>query len=156
MAQKRTKVLFKFFSNLFDKEIIETMWALEIDKENGLYQIDNIPFYASLVASEDVVFAEYDPKEKMLTYKKTIDHSGNSVVQVIIVDEKTEIKKIRDLFEKLGCKSEQPQESFFSMEVPFDLNYKLVKHQLEYLENEEIIGYGEACLSEKHRIEVNP
>ena len=42
------------------------MWAAIVDKEKGLYKIDSIPFYAS-IASDDIVFAEYEETENMLT-----------------------------------------------------------------------------------------
>ena len=69
------KILFRFFSNVLDEWTLETIWAKVFDKEKGLYKIDNIPFYAS-VASGDIVFAEYDHTEQMLTYKETSRNNG--------------------------------------------------------------------------------
>ncbi|MCX2495318.1 hypothetical protein OQX63_17640 [Pedobacter sp. PF22-3] len=39
------KILFQFYSNVLDEETIETMWAVVIDKEKGLYKVGSIPFY---------------------------------------------------------------------------------------------------------------
>ena len=98
MKEKTEKILFRFYSNIFDEEMVETMWCEEIDKENGIYKIDNIPFYAPLLASEDIIFAEFDESEQMLTYRDTKDFSGNSVIQIVIMNEKTDINEIRSSF----------------------------------------------------------
>ena len=63
------------------------MWAKEIDKENGIYKLDNIPFYGPLIATDDEFYAEFDESEHMLTYRKTTRHSGNSIVLVIITQD---------------------------------------------------------------------
>ena len=78
------KILFRFYSNVLDMWTVESMWAEVVDREKGLYKIDSIPFYAS-IASQDIVFAEYDNTEKMMTYKKTIKYSGNSLIQVVVL-----------------------------------------------------------------------
>ena len=54
------KILFRFHSDVLDEETVETMWATIVDKNKGLYKLDSIPFYAPLVASDDIVFAEFD------------------------------------------------------------------------------------------------
>jgi hypothetical protein len=38
------KILFRFYSDVLDEETVETMWASIIDKNKGLYKLDNIPF----------------------------------------------------------------------------------------------------------------
>ena len=150
---EQVKILFSFHSNIFDEQMVETVWADEIDKEKGLYKIDNIPFYIPLVASEDIVFAEFDETEQMMTYKKTIEYSGRTVVQVVVMDKTTETNIIRDVFHKLGCESEKANEGYFSMEIPANLNYKPIKKELDRMENSEIIGYAEPTISDKHRKE---
>ena len=62
LDDKFVKILCRFYSNVLDEWTVETMWAETIDKDKGLYKIDNIPFYAS-IASDDTVFAEYDDTE---------------------------------------------------------------------------------------------
>src|SRR5215203_6197199 len=91
------KILSKFYSNVLDEWAVETMWAEVVDKDKGLYKIDSIPFYAS-IASDDIVFAEYDDTEKMLTYKETVEYSGNSLIQVVVIDKSVVTNHIRDIF----------------------------------------------------------
>lgn len=145
------KVLFRFHSDIFDEEMVETMWATTVDKEKGLYKLDNIPFYAPLVASDDIVFAEFDKQEQSMTYRKTIQHFGNSRIQVVLMDETKDINIIRTSFQELGCESEKVNGSYFSMEIPVQLDYNPIKQKLDELEQKEIIGYAEPCLSEKHK-----
>jgi len=152
MTQEHEKILFRFHSDIFDEEMVETMWALVVDKEKGLFRLDNIPFYAPLIASDDLIFAEFDESEQMLTYRKTAEYSGNSVVQIVIMDKETNTNKIRDLFNDLGCTSEKVKEGYFSMEVPHNIDYKPIKVKLEELASRTVIDYAEPCLSDKHRL----
>ena len=145
------KILFRFYSDALGEETVETMWATIVDKDKGFYKLDSIPFYAPLIASEDVVFAEFDKQEEMLTYRKTIEYSGNSTIQVVLMDKSKGISSIREVFEKLGCISEKVNDGYFSMEIPALVDYKPIKQKLDNLENKEIIGYAEPCLSGGHR-----
>lgn len=145
------KILFQFHSNIFDEEMVETIWATIIDKEKGLYKLDNIPFYAPLIASGDIVFAEFDEQQQMLTYRKTVEFSGNSTIQVVVIDKSKDINTIRKTFEELGCVSEKVNDGYFSMEIPAVADYKIIKQKLDDLEQNEIIGYAEPCLADQHR-----
>jgi hypothetical protein len=145
------KILFRFYCDIFDEEMVETMWATIVDKDKGFYKLDNIPFYAPLVASDDIVFAEFDDQEQMLTYCKTVEYSGNSIVQIVLMDKSKDINQIRDAFKELGCVSEKVNEGYFSMEIPSTADYKDIKKKLDELEMQETIGYAEPCLSDGHR-----
>jgi hypothetical protein len=145
------KILFRFYSDILDEETTETMWAEVVDKEKGYYKLDNIPFYAPLIASDDIVFAEYDEEELMLTYRKTIEYSGNSTIHVIIMNNSYEINIVRKVFEGMGCESERKSDKYFALEIPAKIEYTPIKLKLEEMEKAEIIGYAETCLSEKHQ-----
>jgi hypothetical protein len=149
------KILFRFYSNIFDKEIVETMWAIIVDKNNGLYKLDGIPFYVPLIASEDTIFAEFDEQEQMLTYRKTVEYSGNSTIQVVLIDKAYDINSIRDLFKDLGCTSEKLNDGYFSMEVLSTIDYRKIKQKLIELETNETIAYAEPCLADGHKYNIN-
>ena len=148
------KILFRYHSSVLDEWVVETMWAEIVDIEKGLYKLASIPFYGPLVASDDIIFAEYDDDEERLTYRKTVENSGNSIVAVVIMDEATDINNVRDIFKELGCLSEQVNHAYFSMEVLADNNYLPIKQKLADLEVKGIIGYAEPCLSENHREQI--
>mgnify|MGYP003611840651 CR=1 FL=1 len=150
--ENNVKILFQFHSDIFDEEMVETMWATIVDKDKGLYKLDNIPFYAPLVASDDIVFAEFDEQQQMLTYRKTVEYSGNSIIQVVLMDKSKDINSIRKKFEELGCVSEKANDGYFSMEIPALVDYTFIKHILDDLEQKEIIGYAEPCLADQHKI----
>lgn len=145
------KILFRFHSDVLDEVTVETMWATIVDKDKGLYKLDNIPFYVPLIASADIVFAEFDAQEQMLTYRKTVEYSGNSTVQIVLIDKSKDINQIRDIFKELGCVSEKVNEGYFSMEIPSTVDYKNIKKKLSELEMQETIDYAEPCLADGHR-----
>ncbi len=144
------KILSRFYSNVLDEWTVETMWAEVVDKDKGLYKIDSIPFYAS-IASNDIVFAEYDDAEKMLTYKETVEYSGNSLIQVVIMDKSVVTNDIRDIFNSMDCQSEKFKEGYFVIEILADKNYKPIKQKLTELQDQGIIDYAEPVLSDKHQ-----
>ena len=152
--EEYVKILFRFENEIIEELPVETMWATVVDKEKGLYKIDNIPFYVPAIASDDLVFAEYDEAEMRLTYRHTIESSGNSTIQVFLDDKSIDVNTLRSKFDDFGCISEKVNERFFVMEIPFKINYKEIKDILEELENQNIIFYAEPCLSEKHSKEV--
>lgn len=127
------------------------MWAEIVDPEKGHYKLDSIPFYAPLVASDDIVRAEYDEDESTLTYLETVEPSGNSNITVVIMNKTWVINKVGNIFSELGCVSERLNDRYFAMEVPSRIDYAPIKHKLEGLEKEGVIGYAEPCLSDTHR-----
>ena len=126
------------------------MWATVVDQEKGWYKIDNIPFYGPAIASDDIVYAEFDDDEQMLTYKKTVSHSGNSIVQVILMNDSNPINEIRKVFELMGCPSERINDKYFSLEIPKSVDYLPIKLKLQKLEDSGDIGYAEPILSSQH------
>ncbi|AZI24038.1 DUF4265 domain-containing protein [Pedobacter sp. G11] len=151
--EEHEKILFQFYSNVLDEETIETMWAVVIDKENGLYKLDSIPFYAPNVAANDIIYAEFDEDQERLTYRHTVESSGNSTVQVVMMDSDAVTNEIREVFDSLGCSSEKYSEGYFVIDVPSSLNYATVQDKLTELQNAGILDYAEPCLSKKHGLE---
>ena len=145
------KIPFRFYSDVLDQWTVETMWAEIVDQEKGYFKLDSIPFYAPLVASDDIVRAEYDDKELKLTYRETVSPSGNSTITVVLMNKTWDIQNICNMFGDLGCRSERLNDGYFAMEVPFHIDYTPIKCKLEELEKKGVIGYAEPCLSATHR-----
>lgn len=148
--EKFEKILVRYFSKVLDKEVVETLWAEIIDKEKGIYKIDNIPFYGPEFSSGDIVFAEFDNYEERLTFRNVIEYSGNSTIQVIILDENQDIEKLREEFNNMNCESEGTGTGYFVMEIPFEINYNPIFKKLSELEAKKIISFAEPQISEKH------
>lgn len=145
------KILFRFISGVLEHDSMETLWAAPVDVAKGLYRIDSIPFYTPMLAFGDVVMAEYDAQESMLTWRKTVQASGNSTIQVMMTDPAKTEQSIRDIFREMGCKCEGNNTGYFVMTVPEDLDYIPIKLKLELLSGNSVLDYAEPCLSSSHQ-----
>ncbi len=112
------KILFRFYSDVLEKETSETMWAEVVDEKQGFYKIDNIPFYVPLLACDDIVHAEFDEDEGFLTHRETLQRSGNSTVWVVRMDKNYDLQELRRVFGQLRCETEGYNEGFFAMDIP--------------------------------------
>lgn len=149
------KIKFRYFSDVLEEETVETMWAEIIDEKKGIYKLDNIPFYGASIASDDILYAEYDEDEESLIFKEIIKSSGNSVVQIIIMKDDYDKEVLRKKLLNLGCNSEGVNDKYFVIEILEKINYNSIKTLLDKYENEEIIGYAEPILSIKHQDDIS-
>jgi len=147
---KTKEILFRFHSNLFDEEITEAITCEVIDLDSGIYRVHGVPFYAPMVAPDDLIHATFNADEGTTTYEQTTEHSGSSVVQIVKLDAETDMMEIIQLFKEKSCRIERYTENYFAMEVHYDQDYAPVKEKFEALENEQIASYAEPTLSEKH------
>ncbi|ABQ05857.1 DUF4265 domain-containing protein [Flavobacterium johnsoniae] len=154
MQETHKKILFKYYSDYLEETVSETMWAEIVDLEKGLFKLDNIPFFGPLIATDDLFYAEFDEDEKRLVYKETIENSGNSIVQVIILEKGFDKEIIREKLKVINCLSEGLNDSFISVEVVRDVDYSIVRSILNEYEANDTIQYAEPCLSDKHRADL--
>ena len=154
MAETHKKILFRYYSDLLEDTVVETMWGEIIDLEKGYFKLDNIPFFGPLIATEDIFFAEYDENEQRLTYRKTIENSGNSIVQVVILEKDFDKEIIREKLKAINCQSEGLNDTLFAVEVVKEVDYSIVKSLLLEYESLSVIEFSEPCLSEKHRTDL--
>lgn len=148
------KILFRYYSDLLEDTVVETMWAEIIDLEKGYFKLDNIPFFGPLIATDDIFYAEFDEDEQCMVYRKTIESFGNSILQVIILEKGFDKEIIREELKSINCLSEGLNETLFAVEILKDLDYSIVKSLLSKYELREIIEFAEPCLSEKHRADL--
>ena len=151
MPGKEVKILFKFYSDLLEQEMEETIWANAADENLGYYQLDSIPFYVAGLATDDIVHAEYDDEEEILVCRTTLKASGNSTVWVVVLKDTTDVNEVRDIFEELGCLTDAFNDRYFAMEIKAELNYHLIKDRLNQLISDANVVYIEACLSAYHQ-----
>ena len=117
MSETHKKILFKYYSDYLDEVVSETMWAEIIDLEKGLFKLDNIPFFGPLIATDDIFYAEYDETEERFMHRKTIQNSGNSIVQIAILEKGFDAAIIREKLKAINCLSEELNETFFAVEI---------------------------------------
>jgi hypothetical protein len=121
----------------------ESVWALPVGE--GLFQIDNIPFFATEIAIGDVVSAIHDGGE--LRFQKVVQPSGHSTLRLIIYD-KSEVPTVRRLLEERGCTSEGSHiPGLISVDVPPSVSLAELRAMLDEGEAQERWGYEEACLA---------
>lgn len=154
MQETHKKILFKYYSDYLEDTVSETMWAEIVNLEKGLFKLDNIPFFGPLIATDDLFYAEFDEDEKRLVYKETIENSGNSIVQIIILEKGFDKEIIREKLKAINCLSEGLNDNFISVEVVRDVDYSIVRSILNEYEAQEIVQYAEPCLSDKHRTDL--
>ena len=148
--KKSVKILTKYFSNVLDEIVVETLWAEVIDEEKGWYKVDNIPFYGAEFSCGDIVLAEYDEAEMCLVYRKVVEYSGNSTVQVVVFEDGFDIESLREEFNELGFSSEKAMSNYFVLEIPFEKNYNIIYTKLLALQDKGLLDFAEPVLSEKH------
>ena len=148
--EKSVKILTKYFSDTLDEIVVETLWAEVIDEEKGWYKVDNIPFYGAEFSCGDIVLAEYDEAEMCLVYRKVVEYSGNSTVQVVVFEDGFDIESLREEFNELGFSSEKAASGYFVLEIPFEKNYNIIYTKLLELQNKGLLDFAEPVLSEKH------
>lgn len=154
MAETHKKILFKYYSTYLEEIVSETMWAEILDSEKGLFKLDNIPFFGPLIATDDIFRAEYDENEKCFIHKETIEHSGNSIVQILILEKEFDKEIIREKLKAINCLSEALNDTFLAVEITKNTDYSIVKNLLSEYEANAIIEFAEPCLSDKHRTDL--
>jgi len=148
MSDNSEKILVRYYSDVLEETTVETLWTEIIDIQKGLYKIDNIHFSCG-----DIVFAEYDEDEEYITYRNVVEYSGNSTIQIIVLDEDIDVMQLRNEFKNLGCESEGMGNKYFVMEIPNHLNYSEIFKKLNALEVIEKISFAEPNISQKHSSE---
>jgi hypothetical protein len=94
---------------------VESVWAIKLS--DGLFKIDNIPFYVRGIAMDDVVRAI--PADALgFRFNALVNASGHSTIRVVFFE-----SAIRDTFiraiESLGCKWEGAYEpSLVAIDIP--------------------------------------
>ena len=122
----------------------ENLWAVPVGE--GLFQIDNIPFFAQSIALRDIVAAS--PEEGLLRFKEVVQPSGHSTVRLILYDE-AEVPKVLERFKQLGCESERSHiPGLIAFDVPPSVSWAVIQKELEAGHAQERWDYEEACLGQ--------
>lgn len=74
------KVLFRV-AEVDGSANVEPLWAYDLGGDR--FKLDNSPFYAYGVSTDDTVLAPYDDAEGFPTYRSVVSKSGNRTVRII-------------------------------------------------------------------------
>ena len=140
----------KIFFNLEQDEdgyppaSVESLWALPVGE--GLFKIDNIPFFATGIAVDDIVSATLEGE--VLQYSDVVQPSGHSTLRVIVYDE-SQVAEVRALFKQMGCSTELSHiPGLIAIDVPPSVSLDVLKPVLDEGRAKDRWDYEEACLAE--------
>lgn len=126
---------------------IETMWVKPVS--DSLYEIYNIPFYATGIAYGDIVLGESDP-DGMLKFVKVVRGGGHSTVRVFVFSE-SKVREVCAAFEDLDCQIEISDiKTLLAIDVPPSTEWINVETTLKKLASEGTLDWEEAALSRHH------
>ncbi|GGH76679.1 hypothetical protein HNQ91_004310 [Filimonas zeae] len=124
---------------------IESVWAT---KEGEFYRINNIPFFTSNIALNDLIKAKEN--NGALYYDDLVEASGHSTVQIVFL-QKDALKGVTEQLEKFGCGWEGSHLKYLiSVDIPANVDYAPIKSYLVNAEEQEVLSYKEACLEHKY------
>ncbi len=129
----------------------EWMWASRVG--DSTFKIDNIPFFAKLISSGDIVAATQT--NTGLIFQKLVQPSGHSTVRVVILREGRNdeqvgaaVKDIRQSLRAMGCSTELSHlPNLIAVDIPPEVNYRVVSEFLSQKEQDGLLEYEEACLA---------
>lgn len=122
----------------------ETLWATQVSE--GLFKIDNIPFFVLGIAVNDIVSAA--PEEGAFRFKEVAQPSGHSTIRIVVY-EPSDVPAVRALFKQLGCTTELSHlPRLIAVDVPAAVSLEKLKEVLDSGRDQERWGYEEACLAQ--------
>ncbi|MDM1396570.1 DUF4265 domain-containing protein [Myroides odoratimimus] len=154
MEEQYQQILVRYYSDVLEENTVETFWGKTIDKEKGLYQVDNIPFYGPDFSCDDIIYAEFDETENTLTYRYVATASGNSTVQVIVQKDNYNREDLYNEILYAGTEIEVCSDQYFVINIPSKTDYRNVYAILGALEEEKVIEFAEPLLSPKHSADL--
>lgn len=113
-----------------DGSDVETLWAVPVGE--GLYRLDNTPFFTYRVSWKDVVRAEPDA-DGVLSFINVAEKSGNRTVRVITNGCDTTSKEAKPFLDgiiELGCSYEGFRPRLISINVPPEVDLQTVADYL--------------------------
>jgi hypothetical protein len=145
---KRVKVNFKLDQDEDDYPPFawEGLWAESIGE--GIYKIDNIPFYVQGISAGDVVHAE--DSADGLTFDRVISKSENSTIRVILYSEDVRAS-LFDIIKECKCEYEVGvPKTLIAINVPSDGALPLLLNFLNREHTADRLDYEESALRYQH------
>ena len=125
----------------------EEIWSTPSGE--GLFRIENIPFFARGLARGDIVsaVAEQDQDQQVLRIQEVVEVSGHSTIRLLIKHEES-VPAIVEKFERQGCESEITFGNLVALDVPPSVSLEEILEKLEMGFAQAEWEYEEACIRE--------
>jgi hypothetical protein len=137
------KIQFELPSDTWHGHSTENLWAEELS--SGKYRIKNTPFFVKGISFEDIVSSAV--RDGTLTFEKVLISGGHSTYRIILRDgiKHDAFVKSWMQIEKLGCSFESAHFGYdiCAVDIPSNVDIKLVYHLLEKGENLDIWSFEE-------------
>jgi hypothetical protein len=136
------KILFRLEKGADDYPPVdwESLWAQRTG--DGLYSIDNIPFYLRGISPGDIVSVKEKGGE--LFFREVEEFSDHSVIRVIVHDGRS-VEELRDRMVEFGCDFEGSHiPGFTAFDLPPSVNFDKVTAFLQDGEDKGFWEYEEA------------
>ena len=144
ISERHVKIMFPLEQDEdgYPPATTESLWAIDVGA--GLYQIDNIPFFATGIALNDIVSAKLE--HGALQYEEVVRASGHSTLRVIAYDT-SQMPAVRAFFEQMGCSTELSHlPSLVAIDVPPTVAFEPLRQVLASGREQDRWDYEEACL----------
>jgi len=142
ITNKMRKKVTLVYKNLAGEIGEETIWAEPVDE--GYYKVDNIPFFATNLAYNDIISVE--DENGVLYFNNLIKASGHSTLQIVFFEKSKENDVLKRL-EEMGCEWEGMQGGgYYAVDVPPDKDYNAIIKMLDVKHQNSVLDYKEACV----------
>ncbi|MFE8600047.1 DUF4265 domain-containing protein [Archangium violaceum] len=143
MPDEYVKVLFKLEKEDEDYPPVdyERLWARPLG--DGLFALDNIPFFVRGISVGDVVAAQ--PGEGEVVFSELVRESGSSTLRVIVFDE-SHVEEVRRQLQTLGCSTELNVSKMLGVDVPPQVALQAVRTWLMEMQSAGALEFEDACL----------
>ena len=94
---------------------VETPWAVDLGE--GLYRLDNIPFFAYGVSADDVIQAAPED-DGYLAFTKLVKRSGNRTLRIAFKDKVTKTEPLLAQLSEIGVGWEGAFSKLIALNVP--------------------------------------
>ncbi|MFY0566156.1 DUF4265 domain-containing protein [Archangium lansingense] len=143
MSNEYVRVLFKLEKEDEDYPPVdyERLWAKPLGQ--GLFEIDNIPFFVRGISVGDVVAAQQGEGE--VVFSALVRASGSSTLRVIVFDA-THVEEVRSRLRELGCSTELNVSKMLGVDVPAQADLRAVRAWLMVKQSVGSLEFEDACI----------
>ncbi|MCA1452424.1 DUF4265 domain-containing protein [Bradyrhizobium sp. BRP22] len=109
MSDQLVKVRFKLDAEDWHGHAGEKLWAAKINREEGLFELRNIPSFTRGISYRDVVKASPSEDPMQFDFECVVDRGGHSTYMLLVDPTEKRRGEYWKMLEKAGCSYESGQ-----------------------------------------------